>query len=150
MKLEEEIKQKTFNNPYHRMTVNVLFTASWLQTNHMRMLKPFGLTPQQFNVMRILRGQHPGAASVSLIQERMLDRSSNASRLVDKLLAKKLVDRKTCPDDRRQVDIKITQAGLDLLAKMDAEMKKTEEQMQQALTEQEAVQLGELLDKLRG
>lgn len=150
MKLEEEIKQKTFNSPYHRMTVNVLFTASWLQTNHMRMLKPFGLTPQQFNVMRILRGQHPGAASVSLIQERMLDRSSNASRLVDKLLAKKLVDRKTCPDDRRQVDIKITQAGLDLLAKMDAEMKKTEEQMQQALTEQEAVQLGELLDKLRG
>lgn len=149
MKIEDEIKQKVFTNPQHRMTVNILFTASWLQTHHLRMLKPFGITPQQFNVLRILRGQHPGAASVSLIQERMLDRSSNASRLVDKLFAKKLVDRKTCPEDRRQVDIKITEAGLSLLAKMDEEMKKWDTTLS-GLTTEEATLLGDLLDKLRG
>ena len=149
MRIEDEIKQKQFSSAYHRMSVNILFTASWLQTNHLRMLKPHGLTPQQYNVLRILRGQHPNAASVGLIQERMLDRSSNASRLVDKLVAKKLVDRKTCPDDRRQVDIKITASGLELLERMDVDMKKWEELMK-TLSEDEARQLGDLLDKLRG
>lgn len=149
MRIEDEIKQKQFSNIYHRMSVNILFTASWLQTHHLRMLKPHGITPQQYNVLRILRGQHPNAASVGLIQERMLDRSSNASRLVDKLVAKKLVDRKTCPDDRRQVDIKITAAGLELLERMDVDMKKWEGMMK-TLSEDEAGQLGELLDKLRG
>lgn len=149
MRIEDEIKQKQFSNIYHRMSVNILFTASWLQTHHLRMLKPHGITPQQYNVLRILRGQHPNAASVGLIQERMLDRSSNASRLVDKLVAKKLVDRKTCPDDRRQVDIKITTAGLELLERMDVDMKKWEGMMK-TLSEDEAGQLGELLDKLRG
>ena len=149
MRIEDEIKQKQFSNIYHRMSVNILFTASWLQTHHLRMLKPHGITPQQYNVLRILRGQHPNAASVGLIQERMLDRSSNASRLVDKLVAKKLVDRKTCPDDRRQVDIKITTAGLELLERMDVDMKKWEGMMK-TLSEEEAGQLAELLDKLRG
>lgn len=149
MKIEDEIKQKHFQNVYHRLSVNILYTASWLQINHLRILKPFGITPQQFNVLRILRGQQPKAASVSLIQERMLDKSSNASRLVDKLLLKKLIDRKTCPDDRRQVDIKITEKGLQLLAELDEKMKLLDELMK-SISEEEAEQTGNLLDKLRG
>lgn len=149
MRLEDEIKQKTFNNVYHRLTVNILFTASWLQTSHLRILKPYGITPQQFNVLRILRGQFPKAASVSLIQERMLDKSSNASRLVDKLLAKKLIDRKTCPEDRRQVDIRITDKGMELLAGLDVKMKQIEEGLK-TISEQDAEMMGRLLDQLRG
>ncbi len=149
MRLEEEIKQKQFSSPYQRLALNIIFTASWLQTQSARALKPYGLTSQQYNVLRILRGQQPNPASVGLLQERMLDKSSNASRLVDKLFAKKLVDRKTCPSDRRQVDIRITQKGLDLLTELDPVMKMWDTQLK-TLSEQEAQLVGELLDKLRG
>jgi DNA-binding MarR family transcriptional regulator len=149
MKLEDEIKQKSFQSPYHRMELNIIFTASWLQTMHARIFKPFGVTPQQYNVLRILRGQGINPASVGLIQERMLDRSSNASRLVDKLVLKKLVDRKVCPKDRRQVDIRITENGLKLLREMDEIIDDQQEDLK-SLTEQEAKLLGDLLDKLRG
>lgn len=149
MKLEDEIKQKQFNSPYHRLSLNILFTASWLSTQAVRVLKPFGITPQQFNVLRILRGQHPKPASVGLVQERMLDRSSNASRLVDKLVEKKLVERKTCPEDRRQVDIRITPKGLTLLEEIDPVIRQ-QENLLKALTESEARAADELLDKLRG
>jgi DNA-binding MarR family transcriptional regulator len=149
MKLEEEIKQKSFNSPYHRLTLNVLFTASWLNTQTIRVLKPFGITPQQYNVMRILRGQNQKPASVGLIQERMLDKSSNASRLIDKLVEKKLIDRKTCPEDRRQVDIKINQKGLDLLLEIEPHILSMD-MAYKNLTEEEAAIAAELLDKLRG
>ncbi len=76
------------------------------------MLKPFKITTQQYNVLRILRGQHPNPASINLIIERMLDKMSNASRIVDKLVAKKLADRKVCPEDRRMVDVLITDKGI--------------------------------------
>jgi len=100
----------------------------------------------QFNLLRILRGQYPKPATINLLIERMLDKTSNASRLVDKLEAKNLVTRKQCPNDRRTVDVLITQAGLDLLSRMD------EEDIYQAinnLTEPEARQLNLLLDKIR-
>lgn len=129
--------------------VNILFTASWLQIRHQRILKPFGITPQQFNVLRILRGQFPAAASVSLIQERMIDRSSNASRLVEKLFAKKFVDRKTCPEDRRQVDVRITQKGLDLLSQLDKQMNEFDARLKH-LSEKEANDIADMLDKYRG
>ncbi|GAB4135263.1 MAG: MarR family transcriptional regulator [Bacteroidia bacterium] len=132
------------------MAVNILFTASWLSNRNSRVMKPHGITLQQYNVLRILRGQHPNPASVGLIQERMLDKSSNASRLTDKLVLKKLVERKICPDDRRQMDVKISQKGLDLLAKLDADMKELDKEINSNLTEQEAKIVGELLDKLRG
>lgn len=149
MRLEDEIKQKSFTSPYHRMELNIIFTASWLQTIHGRIFKPFGITPQQYNVLRILRGQGVTPASVGLIQERMLDRSSNASRLVDKLVLKKLVDRKTCPKDRRQVDIRITEKGLDMLAEIDSILEEKSDELK-TLTESDATMLGDLLDKLRG
>lgn len=149
MKLEEEIKQKTFSNPYHRLTLNIMFTASWLNTQTIRVLKPFGITPQQYNVLRILRGQNQKPASVGLIQERMIDKSSNASRLIDKLVEKKLIDRKTCPDDRRQMDVKINQKGIDLLLEIEPHIKQMDTVFK-SLTEEEAKLAGDLLDKLRG
>ncbi len=149
MKIEEEIKQKSFHSPYQKVFVNLIFTASHMQNMHSRVMKQFGVTMQQYNVLRILRGQHPNPASVGLIQERMLDKNSNASRLIDKLLLKKLVDRKVCPDDRRQMDIKITAKGLELLKQLDVIIDGMESEMK-TLTEKEALQLSDLLDKLRG
>lgn len=100
-------------------------------------------------MLRILRGQNQKAASVGLIQERMLDRSSNASRLIDKLVEKKLIDRKTCPEDRRQVDIKINQKGLDLLTEIEPHMNSMDS-LFKGLTEEEAKLAGDLIDKIRG
>jgi DNA-binding MarR family transcriptional regulator len=149
MRIEEEIQQKKFHNNFDRLYVNILFTAGFLATRNARELKPFGLTGQQYNVLRILRGQHPNSCSVSLIQERMIDRSSNASRLIDKLLDKKYVERKTCKDDRRQVDIEITKEGLDVLKKIDPIIQQMDKEMK-TLTDDEAIVLSKLLDKLRG
>ncbi|MBI3511620.1 MAG: MarR family transcriptional regulator [Bacteroidetes bacterium] len=149
MKLEDEIKQKNFASVYHRTAVNIIFTASWMQSRYTRELKKFGITTQQFNVLRILRGQLPNAASVGLIQERMLDKNSNASRLIDKLLAKKLIDRKACEEDRRQMDVRITQKGLDLLDELQPLMNEWNNLLT-TLSSEEVKLLGELLDKLRG
>lgn len=150
MKLEEEIKQKNFSNPYQKMLLNIYFTSSWFTTVTTRTLKPYRLTLQQYNVLRILRGQHTKPSSVGLIQERMLDKSSNASRLIDKLLLKKLVDRKTCPSDRRQMEIRITQKGLDLLAELDEKMGQGEITAQANITAEEAKIVSDILDRLRG
>ena len=148
MRLEDEIKQKSFKGPYHRMVVNVMFTGNWMQKELLNELKPFDLSLQQHNVLSILRGQHPNPSTLGLIQERMLDKMSNATRLVDKLLDKKLVQRCQCPENRRKVDIVITQAGLDLLQKIDLNMK-TIDTKYRHLSEEEATLLANLLDKLR-
>jgi DNA-binding MarR family transcriptional regulator len=149
MKLEEEIKQKTFRNEYEKLVVNVLFTGNWMYLVNTKSLKPAGLTLPQYNVLRILRGQHPKPATVNLLIERMLDKSSNASRIVDKLLKKNLVVRKVCKKDRRSVDVLITEKGLELLKQIDGfqdEWRKTFKK----ISKEEAKSLNNLLDKLRG
>ncbi len=148
MSIEQDIQQKRFKDPYQKVVVNLMYTHSWLTDYQSRMLKPFGLTQAQYNVLRILRGQHPQPATVNLIIERMIDKMSNASRLVDKLVAKKLVDRHVCPSDRRAVDVFITQKGLDLLTGIDVKMEEGQNKFK-GLNEQEANQLSDLLDKLR-
>lgn len=148
MKIEEAIKQKAFTSEYHRLMVNLLFTSSWLQSLQSKAFKSYDLTSQQFNVLRILRGQHPKPATVNLITERMIDKMSNASRLVDRLIDKQLVVRTTCPNDRRAVDVRITEAGLKLLEELDKTASSWEKPLHQ-LTEEEAHQLNELLNKLR-
>jgi DNA-binding MarR family transcriptional regulator len=150
MEIEKEIKQTVkFSSEYQRMAINILFTASWLDAHHTKKLKPFGLTPQQFNILRILRGQHPKPATVNLLIERMLDKSSNASRLVDRLLKKGMVSRLPNKDDKRSVNILITDAGLEILNRIDSKSKLLEADLH-TLTEAEAVHLNSLLDKLRG
>jgi DNA-binding MarR family transcriptional regulator len=150
MSIESDIRQATFTSSYHRLVVNILYSGNWLSNGQMRALKPFGITLQQFNVLRILRGRFPDPVKVNEITERMLDKMSNASRLVDKLLVKKLVERTECPSDRRAVNVVITQKGLDLLAKIDQSQSPVEKEMQQRLTIEEADTLSQLLDQLRG
>jgi len=149
MKLEEEIKQKSFRTEFHKLAVNMIYTGNWVGANSSEQLKQHKLTLQQYNLLRILRGQYPNPATVNLLIERMLDKMSNASRIVDRLLAKKLVERKTRPDDRRCVDVIITQKGLQLLEKIDTLEKEWNNQFKN-LNIKEAKELNRLLDKLRG
>ncbi|SNR82136.1 MULTISPECIES: MarR family winged helix-turn-helix transcriptional regulator [Hymenobacter] len=148
MKIEDEIKQRTFLDQYQKAYINLVYTAGWLQQRQSATFKEFGLTLPQFNVLRILRGQHPKPATVNLLIERMLDKTSNASRIVDKLEAKLLVTRIVCPSNRRAVDIRITEEGLALLGRLDEVMKQQQLGVNN-LTAEEATHLSDLLDKIR-
>ncbi|MGD9487899.1 MAG: MarR family winged helix-turn-helix transcriptional regulator [Calditrichaceae bacterium] len=149
MELEKEIKQKTFKNEYQKMIVNIMFTHGWMNSLLSNRLKKYGISPQQFNILRILRGQYPEPARVNLLKDRMLDKMSNASRLVEKLRIKGLVDRHICENDRRAVDVVITQEGLDVLKKID-ELEKEWEKQFYTLSPDEVNELNKLLDMLRG
>ena len=121
MRLEDEIKQKKFKDEYHKLVVNLIYTGNWAKQVNVVLLKKHNLTSQQFNILRILRGQYPGPASVNLLIDRMLDKMSNASRLVEKLRQKKLVERRENDADR-QADVLITKKGLELLEEIDKEL----------------------------
>ncbi|WP_337041276.1 MarR family winged helix-turn-helix transcriptional regulator [Emticicia sp. 17c] len=150
MSIEKDIKQqKPFKSPFQKLVVNILYTNNWMNNDHHNILKPYGLTAQQYNVLRILRGQYPNPITVNGIIERMLDKMSNASRLVDKLLVKNLVTRCDNKDDRRACDVKITTKGLDVLKEIDV-MQEQWESSFSSLTPEEAETLSNLLDKLRG
>lgn len=149
MEIGKEIKQSKFKSEHQKMLINILFTSGWLNSKHGSNLKPHGISSQQYNLLRILRGQHPKPATVNLLIERMLDKNSNASRLVEKLRLKKLVERATCPEDRRAVNVVITKKGLDLLVELDSLEETFIEELRENLTEQEAAQINLLLDKLR-
>src|ERR1700709_2451876 len=148
MKIDQEIQGK-FEDNYHRAVVNLNYTYGWMSNLLRGHFEKYNLTSQQFNVLRILRGQYPKPATVNLIKERMIDKMSDASRIVDRLVQKGLVSRCTNNKDRRAVDIRISDVGLDILSKMDIEFK-TKEMLKNNLTEDEAVKLRDLLDKLRG
>lgn len=149
MRLEDEIKQtKPFQDEFQKLEVNLIYTFHWLQARVAERLEGTDITLQQYNILRILRGQYPNPATIVLLKERMLDRECDASRLVDRLVQKALVSRTLCPDDRRKVDVLITQKGLDLLKMID----KRESFLKKhaTLTESEMQTLNALLDKLRG
>ena len=147
MRIEEEIHQKKFRSELQKATFNLLFTSNWLTNRHKDFFKDFGLTPQQYNVLRILRGQHPGSISTSEIKARMLDKNSDASRIVDRLTLKGWVTKTICPDDRRLVDVCINDDGLSLLKRMDDATNSLDESL--GLNESESTQLNMLLDKMR-
>lgn len=146
--IEEEIQQTKFSSSRQKVVLNILYTSNWLKAGQLGLFKQSGISPEQFNVLRILRGQKGNAIGVNGIQERMLDKNSNASRLIDKLLEKELVDRKGCKNDRRQVEVFITQKGLELLAALDDTIAQHEEEIVK-LTDNDAETLNELLNKLR-
>ena len=148
MRIEDEIKQPIFKSEHQKAYINLMYTAGWLELRQAAAFKPYGLTLPQFNILRILRGQHPLPATVALLIERMLDKTSNASRIVDKLEEKQLVTRKVCPANRRAVDIRITDAGLELLQRID--QCQTTARPLGDLTEDELQQLNTILDKIRG
>ena len=148
MGISEDIKQSHFKSEFNKAIVNIIYTNSWLNQSQVGFFKKFDITTPQYNLLRILRGQYPTPATVNLLIERMLDKSSNASRIVDKLEAKGLVERKQCSKDRRAVDVVITQKGLDLLSEIDTEMELWENSFKN-LTEEECATLNVLLDKMR-
>jgi len=150
MKIEEEIKQKTFQSEYQKVQINVLFTAAWMSKHSSDLLKPFNISGQQFNIMRILKGMYPKPATVKLLTERMIDKMSNASRLVEKLKRKGLVERQVCPNDRRRVNIQLTDLGLKVLDQASNVLISAMDERLALLTEDEAIQLNSLLDKMRG
>lgn len=149
MTLEEEIKQSRFPNEVEKALINVLFTANHLYSHNLKRFKPHGVSPEQYNVLRILRGSHPKKLRLADIAGRMLDRNSNATRLVEKLRLKDFVTRENCPVDRRQVDIGITDKGLEVLSRIDVESKLWFD-TQQHISQEEAQTLNTLLDKMRG
>jgi DNA-binding MarR family transcriptional regulator len=150
MKLEEELKMKQFESPHHRTLLNIMFTSSWLGDRMSGITKPYDISEQQYNVLRILRGQKGKPVNLMDIQERMLHKTSNATRLVEKLRQKGLVERVLCEQNRRKVEISITRKGLDLLAELDPILNTKDTEMFTTLTNKEAILLGDLLDKLRG
>lgn len=149
MALEDDIRQERFDNEFHKTAVNILFTSSWLYNLNALRLKPHGITPEQYNVLRILRGSHPNALMLADITCRMIDKSSNATRLVEKLRQKGLVSRTVCENNRRQVDIHITPKGLRVLEAIDKDSKGWTGTLKN-ISKAEAVELNRILDKLRG
>ncbi len=148
-KIEDAIQQKEFKDQFNKAVVNLIFTHSYLVTAQSMLFKPHDLSPEQYNVLRILRGQNGVPTTVSSIQDRMLNKMSNASRLVEKLKLKDLVKREECPSDRRQVDVLITDKGLELLRQLEVQVEESNRNFVK-LTKEEAIQLNDLLDKLRG
>lgn len=149
MRLEDEIAQKNFKSNKHKAVVNIIYTYNWIYSKQHTLLKPSGLTIQQYNILRILKGQYPNPASIKLLKERMLDKMSDTSRLVEKLRLKRLVERKECPKDRRNVDVIITKKGLKLLESLETKVTKFNNILSN-LKENEINQLNKILDKMRG
>lgn len=148
MTIEERIQ--THNLPLSRkLTVNLLYTANWANEILTEAIKPFDLSLQQFNVLRILRGQQGKPANLSTLNERMVTKMSNTTRLVDKLITKQLVDRKQCPSNRRKIEITITPSGLSLLNSMDSAVDGAEETITQQLNTTELELLNTMLNTLR-
>ncbi len=149
MRLEDEIIQKKFRNSYHKLAVNLLYTYNWLQPKLRSAMQPYNITTQQYNILRILRGQHPNPASLVVLRERMLDKQSDVSRLVDRLYTKKMIERSPCNKDRRKMDVLITQEGLDLLTEIDTKMPEFDS-LFGTHSPDEAETVNTLLDRLRG
>ena len=129
--------------------LNVMYTQNVISEKFNEILKPFDLSPEQFNVLRILRSQKGKPANMCMIQERMIAKTSNTTRLVDKLLLKELVLREVCPINRRKMEITITEKGLELLLKLDPLVEAHERSFSQNLTVAELELLNELLEKFR-
>lgn len=150
MKIEDVIKSTATMHPAKRLMLSIMYTQNILADRFNEILKPYDLSPEQFNVLRILRGQKGKPANMCVIQERMIARTSNTTRLVDKLLLKELVTREICSENRRKMDISITDKGLDLLKKLDPEIDAHEIAYSKNLNEEELEQLNLLLEKYRG
>lgn len=148
MRIDDEIHSK-FEDNYQKAVINISYTEGWLRNTFNCHFERHNLTQQQFNILRILRGQYPKPATVNLLKERMIDKMSDASRIVDRLVQKEMITRCTNNKDRRAVDIRISEKGLEVLETMDKEFK-TKDFVKNNLTAEEASLLSDLLDKLRG
>ncbi|MEQ9593302.1 MAG: MarR family transcriptional regulator [Cyclobacteriaceae bacterium] len=148
MGIEQDVKQTKFSSEFQKAMVNILFTSSWLGNRNTSYFKKFDISPEQFNVLRILRGSHPNPMRLADIAERMIERNSNCTRLVEKLRQKRIVNRQLCETNRRQVDISITSKGLKILEEIDQDNDYWTA-AEKKITKVEARELNRILDKLR-
>jgi len=149
MGIDQDIRQSKFRSEYQKAAVNLLYTYGWITERTRELFASEDITPQQFNILRILRGSHPQPLSTLQIRERMLDKMSDTSRIVDRLITKGLVKKGTCKSDRRLVDVMITDKGKKMLERLDERQDELDNIIGN-LTEKEAATLSELLDKIRG
>ncbi len=147
MGIENDINQRKFRSEYQKVTVNLIYTYNWTTEQLKKIFDKEDVTMQQFNILRILRGSDKPLSTLQ-IRERMLDKMSDTSRIVDRLVAKELVKKTACKSDKRLVDVIITEKGRDLLQKLDAYNPEMDA-IVKSLTEEEAAQLNFLLDKIR-
>lgn len=145
---EEFIKQKEFQSPWHKLRVNFLISGNWLKNEIKEFLDQFEITQQQYNILRILRGAKGEPLSTNEICDRMIDKMSDTSRIVDRLVAKKLAEKNLNPHDKRKIQVFISSEGEQLLSTIDAEMYTLDAKFNH-LTDEEADQLNNLLEKLR-
>lgn len=149
MRIEEIIKSNVTLSDSKKIILNVMYTHNVIGDKFSEILKPHDLSSEQYNVLRILRGQKGSPANMCVIQERMIAKNSNTTRLIDKLLLKALVTREVCPDNRRKIEVQITQKGLDLLNYLDPMVIEHENYFSSNLNPEEVVQLNNLLEKYR-
>ncbi len=148
MGIEKEIQQSKFRNAHQKASINLIYTLGWMRDKTKCIFEEEDITSQQFNILRILRGSFPQPLSTLQIRERMLEKMSDTSRIVDRLIAKGLVKKVTCKNDRRLVDVVISDKGKKLLERLDLK----QDQMDNVLgnlSEQDATILSDLLDKIR-
>ena len=149
MKLSEEIRQSKALDAHTEAMLNVHFTSHWLYRLFQEQLKEFDISAEQYNILRILRGNHPETYNLCDVQERMLNRTANTTRLVEKLRKRGLVSREPNEQDRRRVDITITEKGLSILSAADELTEEINRRTVRAITNQEARKLTQLLERLR-
>lgn len=147
-KIEEEIQQSKFTSEEEKLIVNIIFTHNFLQSQLEQLLKKYNLTPQQYNILRILKGQYPKSISLANVKERMLDRNSDASRIIERMRKKNLLTRKICPTNRRAVEICITQKGIEVLNEIHPQITQYHHIVGH-LSKEEIQTLNNLLDKIR-
>lgn len=149
MKIEEVIKSNVTLKEAKKVILNIMYTQNVINDKFNEILKPNDLSGEQYNVLRILRGQKGSPANMCVIQERMLAKNSNTTRLIDKLLLKEFVTREVCPDNRRKIEVLITQKGLDILADLDPKVEEHEQFFAANLKTEELENLNYLLEKYR-
>lgn len=147
MTIEEEIKQAKFKSAYHKLAINIMYSSHWLETYLKKIFKKEDITLQQYNILRILRGSRPNPLSTLQIRERMMDRMSDTSRIVDRMIVKGIVSKTIREEDNRLVDVRITEKGLKLLSKLDG-IEDNLSNFLDSVSENEAIKLSDLLDKL--
>ncbi|WP_333600039.1 MarR family winged helix-turn-helix transcriptional regulator [Flavobacterium sp.] len=149
MKIEDIIKSTVAMDDAKKVILNIMYTQNVINDKFSELMKPYDLSGEQYNVLRILRGQKGCPANMCVIQERMLAKNSNTTRLIDKLLLKDFVTREVCPDNRRKIEVLITQKGLDVLAELDPKVNEHEQIFAANLNKEEVQQLNTLLEKYR-
>lgn len=150
MKIEKVIKQTTFEDSYQKAIVNLIYTGNWMRDKQNSLFKKYGLLPQHYNILRILKGRHPHAVCPGDIKEVMLDKGNDLTRLLDKLVKKGFVKRGLCEENRRKMDVMLTKEGLGFIAEIELPIKDLHAEFKKYLSQNEAEQLSHLLDKLRG